>query len=116
MAVHGLNGDQVNTWTNPKTEAFWLRDYLPLDIPSARVMTFGYNADAAFGNTTADISDHAQDLLSSLFDRREKDDVKLVYSTSEPSATANVRVIGAEEASSVCCSFSRWNCGKAGNL
>lgn len=36
-------------------------------------MAFGYNADAAFGNTTADIIDHAKDLLSSLIDRREEE-------------------------------------------
>ncbi len=39
-------------------------------------MTFGYNADAAFGNTTADIVDHARDLLSSLIDKREEDEEK----------------------------------------
>jgi len=38
-------------------------------------MTFGYNADAAFGNTTANINDHAKDLLSSLIDKREEDKV-----------------------------------------
>jgi hypothetical protein len=78
VAVHGLNGDLVETWTNPKTKAFWLRDYLPLDITGARVLSFGYNADAAFGNTTADVIDHAKDLLSSLIDKREEDDVSLL--------------------------------------
>ena len=38
-------------------------------------MKFGYNTDAAFGNTTADIIDHAKSLLSSLVDKREDDDV-----------------------------------------
>ena len=38
-------------------------------------MTFGYNANAAFGNTTADIVDYAKGLLSSLIDEREEDDV-----------------------------------------
>ena len=75
VAVHGLNGDAVRTWTNPKTKAFWLRNYLPLDIVGARVLNFGYNADAAFGNTTADVSDCAKDLLGSLIDKREDDDV-----------------------------------------
>ena len=41
------------------------------------MFTFGYNADAAFGNTTADIVDHAQDLLGSLIDKREEEDEKL---------------------------------------
>lgn len=40
-------------------------------------MTFGYNADAAFGNSTADITDHDKELLSSLVDKREEDDVSI---------------------------------------
>ena len=38
-------------------------------------MTFGYNADVAFGNTTASIKDHAMDLLGCLVDEREDDAV-----------------------------------------
>jgi hypothetical protein len=41
------------------------------NISGARVFTFEYNASAAFGNTTADIADHARTLLSSLVDHRE---------------------------------------------
>ncbi|KAI9768501.1 MAG: hypothetical protein M1840_004911 [Geoglossum simile] len=74
VAVHGLNGDPKNTWTNHKASAFWLKDFLPLDVPNVRVMTFGYNSSAAFGNTTADIRDHAKGLLSSLVDKREEGD------------------------------------------
>ena len=79
-------------------------------------MTFGYNADVAFGNTTAAIVDHAKDLLSSLIDRREGNDVRLSDSISGPSATADVHVIGVKEAFSVHCSFTRWDRGKAGEL
>jgi hypothetical protein len=38
-------------------------------------MSFGYNASAAFGNTTANITDHAKDLLTCLIDKREEEDV-----------------------------------------
>ncbi|KAK5202699.1 hypothetical protein LTR47_011671 [Exophiala xenobiotica] len=72
VAVHGLGGDAINTWTDPKSEAFWLRDFLPQQIPDARIMTFGYNADAAFGQSTAEIIDHAKSLLASLVDKREE--------------------------------------------
>lgn len=75
VAVHGLNGDSKNTWTSRQINAFWLKEFLPLDVPHARVMTLGYNAHAAFGNTTADIIDHAKSLLSSLVDKREEEDV-----------------------------------------
>jgi PGAP1-like protein len=37
-------------------------------------MTFGYNAAAAFGNSMSDFEDHARDLLTSLVDKRQKDD------------------------------------------
>ena len=74
VAVHGPFGDSKRTWTSRETNAFWLKDFLPHDVPNARIMTFGYNADAAFGNTTADIIGHARSLLSSLIDKREGDD------------------------------------------
>jgi len=40
-------------------------------------MAFGYNANAVFGNITADIVDHAKDLLGSLIDKREEKDENL---------------------------------------
>jgi hypothetical protein len=48
VIIHGLNGDATESWTYPDPKAFWPKDFLPCDIPEARVMTFGYNADAAF--------------------------------------------------------------------
>ncbi|KAH0544281.1 hypothetical protein FGG08_001544 [Glutinoglossum americanum] len=74
IAIHGLNGDRKDTWTHPTTGAFWLKDFLPLDVPGVRIMTFGYNATAAFGNSISDFKDHAIDLLGSLVDKRQKDD------------------------------------------
>jgi hypothetical protein len=73
VAVHGLDGEPTKTWTDPKTKAFWIKDYLPQDVPDARILNFGYNARAAFGNTTAEVIDHAKDLLSSLLDKREEE-------------------------------------------
>ena len=73
--MHELNGNPIETWTDHKTKAFWLKDFLFLNIVGVRVMTFGYNADAAFGNTTVNINDHAKDLLSSLINKREEDEV-----------------------------------------
>ena len=39
-------------------------------------MTYGYNADVVFGNTTADIWDHAKSLLGSLIDERDSEEVR----------------------------------------
>lgn len=46
VAVHGLGGHPIQTWTDPKTKKCWLKDeeFLPRDVPSARVLSFGYNA------------------------------------------------------------------------
>ncbi|KAN0066955.1 vegetative incompatibility protein HET-E-1 [Elaphomyces granulatus] len=76
VAVHGLNGDAKRTWTHRKTNALWLQDFLPRDVKNIRVMSFGYNASAAFGGTTATIADHAKALLGCLVDKREEDDEK----------------------------------------
>jgi hypothetical protein len=76
VAVHGLGGDAIDTWTHPKSKAFWLKDFLPQQIADARIMTFGYNAAAAFGQSTADIIDHAKSLLTSLVDKREESEVQ----------------------------------------
>jgi lysophospholipase L1-like esterase len=77
VAVHGLGGDSIETWTHPKSHAFWLKDFLPQQIPDARIMTFGYNAAAAFGRSTSDVIDHAKSLLGSLVDKREEPEVHI---------------------------------------
>ncbi|KAM0796954.1 hypothetical protein BDR22DRAFT_892704 [Usnea florida] len=74
VAVHGLNGDPTDTWKPSSSKDFWLRDFLPFDVKGARVMTYGYNADVVFGNTTADVWDHAKSLLGSLIDERESEE------------------------------------------
>jgi hypothetical protein len=72
VAVHGLGGE---TWTYPKSNAFWLEDFLPQQIPDARIMTFGYDATAAFGQSTSDMIDHTKSLLSGLIDKRDEPEV-----------------------------------------
>jgi len=49
MAVHGLGGDAYQTWTASNGK-LWLRDFLPFDLlaegtKTARIMTFGYDAN-----------------------------------------------------------------------
>ncbi|KAI4180178.1 MAG: hypothetical protein LQ346_007042 [Caloplaca aetnensis] len=41
--VHGLNGNREQTWSAAST--LWPRDLLPDDLPHARVITWGYNAN-----------------------------------------------------------------------
>ncbi|KAK3367665.1 hypothetical protein B0H63DRAFT_489599 [Podospora didyma] len=44
VAVHGLNGHREGTWTAEASQANWLRDLLPADIPNARILSYGYNS------------------------------------------------------------------------
>ena len=53
-------------------------------------MTFGYNANAAFGKTNGEIVDHANGLLSSLIDRREENDVRYRYLLDPSDASAEL--------------------------
>ncbi|MCJ1429258.1 hypothetical protein MMC29_007171 [Sticta canariensis] len=69
VAVHGLNGHREKTWTaNNDGDVNWLSDFLPSDIPNARILTWGYDANT---QSTSRISaqhlyDHAKTLVSDL--------------------------------------------------
>ncbi|KAA6416359.1 MAG: Kinesin light chain [Lasallia pustulata] len=66
VAVHGLNGHYEKTWTTNNVN--WLRDLLPSDIPNARILSWGYDANT---HSTSQIScqylyNHATTLVSDL--------------------------------------------------
>ena len=48
----------------------WPRDLVPQVIPTARVMTFGYDSRLTFSPSSADIKDFALDLLNRLRSKR----------------------------------------------
>lgn len=67
VAIHGLGGDPYKTWTatNRNNEPqFWLKDFLPHDLPKARIMTYGYESDFGFTRSKSGIRDFALQLLS----------------------------------------------------
>ncbi|MCJ1346181.1 hypothetical protein MMC31_004395, partial [Peltigera leucophlebia] len=71
VAIHGLNGHREATWTVNGVN--WLRDLLPLNIPNARIYTWGYDANT---HSTSQISaqylyDHARTLISDLCLKRK---------------------------------------------
>lgn len=69
VAVHGLNEDDVEAWTDSTSNILWLRDLLPQTIGVARILTFGYRAhsSAFFGYGSADrIQQHAHTLVADL--------------------------------------------------
>ena len=70
VAVHGLGGDWERTWTDDNGK-LWLRDFLPSQLPNARVMSYGYNSEAVFSKGVIDIDDEAAMLLDRLDGERQ---------------------------------------------
>ncbi|KFX87806.1 hypothetical protein V490_08006 [Pseudogymnoascus sp. VKM F-3557] len=69
--VHGLTGNRVGTWTH-NNGAFW-PDLLAQDINTARIMTFGYDADVVKLFSTAggnNLRNHGKSLAFKVSDRR----------------------------------------------
>ncbi|KAL8748150.1 MAG: hypothetical protein Q9190_000045 [Brigantiaea leucoxantha] len=69
VAVHGLQGDPFKTWKHENGK-LWLRDFLPADVPFARIMSYGYESTVAFSSSVANIEDIALDLLNRLVHER----------------------------------------------
>ncbi|PTD11357.1 hypothetical protein FCULG_00002804 [Fusarium culmorum] len=72
VVVHGLNGHRDKTWT-AANGVHWLRDPLRIDIPEARILSWGYDANthAASETCCTFLYDHARTLVSDLNRRRE---------------------------------------------
>lgn len=73
--VHGLTGGRESTWTEIKSNVFWPRDLLHHEIPNARIMTFGYDADIVNLLTPAssnNIRNHGQALAHELALKRKR--------------------------------------------
>lgn len=75
VALHGLNGHWEKTWQSDKQNSkgggpMWLRDFLPQQIPHARIMSFGYDSVLLFSKSTSDVGTFAEQLLESLLSRR----------------------------------------------
>jgi hypothetical protein len=66
IAVHGLDGHRDQSWTADSNKKMWLKDFLPLDIPNARIFTYGYNA-STHGNPGIEFLDqHAEGFVDHL--------------------------------------------------
>ena len=65
VAVHGLIGDPSETWKHGNGK-MWLKDFLVEDMPSARVMTFGYDSAVALSKSVGKIEDNTLSLLNQL--------------------------------------------------
>ena len=71
VAIHGLNGHYLNTWTDEKSKINWLKAFVPEIVPAARVMSFSYNSMLQFSKSTSDVVTFGQQLLECLNAERE---------------------------------------------
>ncbi|KAE8841204.1 hypothetical protein PTNB85_04603 [Pyrenophora teres f. teres] len=80
VAVHGLNGHREKTWTT-SSGINWLHDLLPHDLPNARILSWGYDANTHSGSRMGCqyLFDHAQTLVSDLCQERQITEA-LIYS------------------------------------
>ncbi|KDN71371.1 putative phosphorylase superfamily protein [Colletotrichum sublineola] len=72
VAIHGLNGHREHTWT-ATGDKHWLRDFLPTDLPNARILCWGYDANthSTSGVSCQYLYDHARELVADLSRKRE---------------------------------------------
>lgn len=73
VAVHGLNGHFEKTWEAESLsgqKVNWVKDFLPQQMPYARIMSFGYDSTVLFSKTAADIGTYAEQLLEDLISYR----------------------------------------------
>ncbi|KAI4937014.1 uncharacterized protein J4E92_001739 [Alternaria infectoria] len=74
VLIHGLGGDRTGTWTErtadaERTPCFWPKDLLPIDLPDARIITWGYAAATIKALNVVSIANptqHAEKLCSEL--------------------------------------------------
>lgn len=91
VAVHGLNPknneDRAgSTWSSG--DKLWLRDFLPNQLPRARVLLFGYNSNVAIQSSSAGVREHAYNLLAGLWLERRVGKLSLeIYRTNLLSTT-----------------------------
>jgi len=75
--VHGLTGDSYNTWLEAESGIYWPVHLLSKDVPDARIMTFGYDADVTkfLGPVSQNnLCNHASALLKELAAVQSEDD------------------------------------------
>lgn len=75
VAVHGLGSSVETTWTHKTSGKLWLRDFLHLDFPKARIMTYRHDSGWKSQALVKDLADHGRQFLSALEGRRATEEV-----------------------------------------
>ncbi|KAF3025139.1 hypothetical protein E8E14_014701 [Neopestalotiopsis sp. 37M] len=77
--IHGLKGDRDKTWTATGSVMPWPKALLPLNLPRARILTYGYDSRPidTFSMVSSNcLQNHANNFLSALATNRSADEIK----------------------------------------
>ena len=74
VALHGITGDAYDTWRHENGK-LWLQDFLPKELPGARIFSFGYPAEVFCSLGTGHLDSFARSLLEDLKRVRRKKEV-----------------------------------------
>ncbi|CAG7850508.1 SubName: Full=Related to kinesin light chain {ECO:0000313/EMBL:CCA75937.1} [Serendipita indica DSM 11827] len=71
VAIHGLDGHREETWETDGV--LWLRDLVPSELPRARILTYGYDADTQSAEcvSTQTMYRHADEFAKALARKRK---------------------------------------------
>jgi hypothetical protein len=74
----------LGTWTQNRRaerdhDVIWLSHLLPVDLPGARIYSFGYESGPAFSRSVATIREFAKQLLQSLLGQTEAVSFSVMY-------------------------------------
>lgn len=72
--ITGLDGNAYGSWTGRKSGVMWPRDFLTVDLPTARVLTYGYNTKLLHAMSHT-FDDFCTDFLAQLNLARSSDEV-----------------------------------------
>lgn len=75
VAVTGLAGHAFGSWKSRGAATMWLRDFLPEYVPTARILTYGYDSTLYGSDSTSSVRDFSGRLLETLKTARVHEDV-----------------------------------------
>jgi hypothetical protein len=68
----GKDNHAEESWTAPNSKKLWIRDFLPTQLPKARIFLFGYNSNPAFKSGNQGVYEQANNLLVKLSLERDE--------------------------------------------
>jgi hypothetical protein len=77
VAIHDINQDAMDTWTDPTSKILWLRDLLPRNTHHLRALIYSYKAETFTSpgvGSTRSILAHANNLVAELCADRQLED------------------------------------------